>query len=152
MNQTETESDHPTATHIAADDVLERHVNNGHGDERLDERRKPQSGRPEVVSGRDQRDGVSSGECCYHCDKRPKSTEWDHQTKQKQEMVRSLENVQEAKFDEMQGGLMPSGIEPDDSRIIEEFERAYDTGGRKKTQNRDNPQSQSCESRSNRKR
>jgi hypothetical protein len=41
VHQAEGESDDPAAAHVAADDVLEREVDDRSGDQRLHERREP---------------------------------------------------------------------------------------------------------------
>ena len=56
VHDAEGEGDHPAALDGGADDVLERHVDDGGGDQRLDERRKPERVRHEAEGGGDQRD------------------------------------------------------------------------------------------------
>ena len=57
-------------------------------------------------------------------DERPQAPERDHQAGQEQQVVGALQDVPEAVDHEPQRGLVPAGIEADQSRIAVELERA----------------------------
>ena len=61
------------------EDVLERHVDDRNGDQRFDQRRKPKSRRPKVVSGRNERNGVRNRKRRDDWDQSSHPAEWDHQ-------------------------------------------------------------------------
>ncbi len=83
VDQAEAECDDPSSPYAGASgDVLERHVDDGHGDQSLDERRKPQRVRAQAVGGSDQRHGMCHGERGDQRDQRPEAAEGKHQAKQ----------------------------------------------------------------------
>jgi len=62
MHKAEEERDDPAPPRTRDNNVLERHVEDGGRNQRLDERRKPQNGRRIIVGRADERDGVRHGE------------------------------------------------------------------------------------------
>src|SRR5262245_59991864 len=109
----------------SADDVLERHVDDGDGDEHLDERRKPERVGREIVRRRDERDRVRDGELGHDGDERPQPAERDHEAEEKQQMIRAVEDVLEPEADDMQRRLVPPRIESHDARIAFQLEGAH---------------------------
>ena len=65
----------------------------------------------------------------------------------KQQMVGSIQDVEEAQLDELAGGLEPARIEVNQSRIAEEFKRADRSARRQKAQSDDYPRGQPVERR-----
>src|SRR5467141_3802941 len=149
VHQAETESHHPATLQAAADNIFERHVNNGNGDKRFDQWRKPEEIRREIVRGGNQRNRMGDGECGYDGNERAKAAEGDHQAKQKQKMVGAVENMEKTQIDKSQGRLVPPRIEADKALIAGEFERANAAAGRQKPKNGDHTQAQARESRVN---
>src|ERR1700730_9791295 len=145
VHQAESERDHPPALHIATDDVLERHVDNRHRDQRFDERRKPQSGGHESEGGGDQRDGVRDGKRSDEHYQRAQPPERNHQAEDEKQVVGSVEDMQKAQLDKAQRSLVPSRIEPDETRISVKLERAGGAGGREKLKSGHDPQSEARE-------
>ena len=83
-------------------------------------------------------------------DERLDAAERDDEAEQKEEMVRATENVDETETHESQRRLMPPRIEPHDTGIADEFERAHDSVGRQEAENRHDPEAQACKLRLNR--
>src|SRR5438552_13910745 len=98
MHEAESESDHPAPAYIASDDVLQRHIKDGHGDQRFDQRRKPQSIRPEVERGGNQRDRMRDGERRDDRDQGTEAPERNDQAEEKQQMVRPIQDMVEAEL------------------------------------------------------
>src|SRR5262249_24033072 len=67
-------------------------------------------------------------------DQRTQPGERDHQAKQEQQVVGAFENVPEAGHDELRRGMMPTRIEPHESRITMEFECADFAARRQESQ------------------
>ena len=151
VNEAETESDHPSALDIAADNVFQGHVENRNGDERFDQRWKPQRVRTKIECRRNQRDRMRHRKRRDDRDERPPAAEWNHEAEEKQQVIGSIENVVEAHLDESRGGLVPPRIQPHQPRISQEFEGAHDTCRRQELQCRDDAQSQTFITRMNRK-
>src|SRR6266705_1077046 len=85
MYEAEPEGDHPAPVDaLDADNVLERHVKDGHGNQRFDERWKPQRVRREVERRRDERDRMRHGEGRDDQEKLSEAAERDDETNQKQ--------------------------------------------------------------------
>src|SRR5437016_2697293 len=143
MNQAETEGHHPAALQAAAaGDVFKRHVNDGNGNERFDEWRKPEKIRREVVGGGNQRNRMRDRECSNHGNERTEAAEGDHQAEQKQEMVNAVKNVEKTQVDKTQSRLLPPRVEPDEAGIADEFERADSAAGCQKPKDGDDAQAQ----------
>ena len=106
------------------DDVLERHVDDRHGDERLDQRRKPQRARRHVVGGRDERDRVGDGEGGDDRHQRADAAERNHQAEQEQQVIHAAQDVEEPVHDEAPRRLEPARIQRHDARVAVELERA----------------------------
>src|SRR5258706_217551 len=69
-----------------------------------------------------------------------------------QQVVGPVQDVEEAELDEPASGLMPSGIQVDQSRIADELIGANGAAGRKETENGYHSRGQSLEPRVNRNR
>ena len=132
---------------LRADDVLERHVDDRDGDQRLDERRKPQRVGREAERGRDQRDRVRDGEGGDDEHERPQAAERDHEAGDEQQVVGAVEDVQEARLDEAQRRLVPARVEPHQARIAVELEGALGAARRQEAQRRHDLQAQPREPR-----
>ena len=119
---------------VPRDDVLERHVDDRDGDQRLDERRKP-----ERVGARSYADAISVTECATVKDvttttSERKPPERDHQAEQEQQVIDAVEDVEEAVLDEPQRRLMPARVEPDDAGSpCTSNARSAPPGGRKRS-------------------
>ena len=125
VNQPEAERDRPApvqraparrpvgapAAGRAANDVLERHVDDRDGDQRLDQRRKPERVGREVVRRCDQRHRMRDRERRDDDDQRAEPAERDHQAEQEQQVIDAVEDVEEAVLDEAQRRLVPARIE-----------------------------------------
>ncbi len=61
-------------------------------------------------------------------DELPELPERYHQTKQEQQVVGPLQDVEESRFDEAPGGLVPARVEPDQARIPVQVEGAHAAG------------------------
>ena len=124
MHEAEAERDEPPPVQARTDDVLERHVDDGAGDEHLDERREPERVGPEVVGRGDERDRVRDGEGRDDGDQRAEAAERDDQAEQEQQVVGAVQNVLEAKLHEAPRGLEPARVEFDQARVAPELEGA----------------------------
>ena len=147
MHQPEPERDHPAPAELRRDDVLERHVDDRDGDERLDERREPQSVGREAVRRGNQRDRVRDRERCDDGDERSQSTERDDEAEQKQQVIDPVEDVVEPELDELQRRLVPARIQPHQARVADDLEGAHGAARRQEPKNGHRPQSQSSEPR-----
>src|SRR5882762_723567 len=78
-------------------------------------------------------------------DERSEPAERNHQAQQEQQVIDAVEDVEESELDELERRLMPARIEPDDSGIAEEFERAHRTAWRHEAEHGDGAQSKSIE-------
>src|ERR1700733_2593451 len=83
--------------------------------------------------------------------KRTESPEWNHQTEQKQQVVRTVEDVEKSEIDKPQRRLMPSRIEPDESGVGRELEGPDRRIRREKSENGDDMHAQPTERRVDRK-
>src|SRR6266566_2409767 len=81
----------------------------------------------------------------HHRDQRAEAAERDHQAEQEQQVVGPVQDVEEAELDEPASGLMPSGIQVDQSRIANELIGANGAAGRKETENGYHSRGQSLE-------
>ena len=70
-------------------------------------------------------------------DERLDAPERDDEAQEKQQVIRSAQNVNEAKANKAERGLVPSRIEIDEPGIAGEFERAHGATRRQKTDDRD---------------
>src|SRR5690242_4510051 len=141
--QAEAECNHPSSPEGAgSSDVFQCHVNDGSGNERFDERRKPERIRSEIVSRSDQCDGMRHGKRGDDRDERAKPAERDDQAKEEKEMVSAVEDVKKSQIHKAQSRLVPSRIEPDETRVAVQFESADRTTGGKEAKNRDDAQTQ----------
>src|SRR6267154_2716999 len=61
-------------------------------------------------------------------------------------MVRSIQDVKKSQFDESQGSLMPTRIEPNEAGITDEFKCAHGAVRRLKSQDDDHALAQTTES------
>ena len=82
------------------DDVLERHVDDRDGDQRFDERRKPERVGRQVRGRRDERDRVRDRERRDDEDERPRRAERNDEAEQEQQVIGAVEDVLEAEPDE----------------------------------------------------
>src|SRR5262249_35557347 len=130
VNEPERKRDDPAPRHgtVAAergtDDVLERHVEDGDGDERFDQRWEPEHIGGEAESRGQKCDRMRDRERGHNDDEEAQPSEWNHQACQKQEMIDALDDVPEAGHDKTQRGLMPARVELHEPRVAVEFERA----------------------------
>src|SRR5262245_46087292 len=112
VDQSEAEGDHPATMHVAgAGDVLDGHVDDRGGNQRLNERGEPQVIRSEPESRRDERDRVGDGEGRDDKNQGAKLPERDHQAKQEQQMIGTVQDVEESFTNEAQRRLVPAGVE-----------------------------------------
>ena len=95
VHDAEREGDHPSHLHGPADDVLERHVDDRGGDQRLDEGREPQGIRHEPVGRRDQRDRMREREGGDDDGERPQAPERRDEADEEQQVVDAAEDVPE---------------------------------------------------------
>src|SRR4030095_2524712 len=119
----------PTST---KNDILERHVDDGHGDERFDERWEPEGGWSDAIGCGDERDRMRDGERGHDHDERSDAPERDDQAHQEQQVIGAIENVQDPERHKAQPRLTPAWIEPDEPGIAGELERPLGTGRRQK--------------------
>ena len=84
-----------------------------------------------------QRDRVRDREPRHDEQHRAQRVGRDQQPEEKQQVIRSAQNVNEAKANKAERGLVPSRIEVDEPRIAGEFERAHGAARRQKTDGRD---------------
>src|SRR6185295_20416558 len=68
---------------------------------------------------------------------RAKPAKWNHEAKQKQQVIRSVQNVPEARGDESRSRLIPSRIKTNEAGIAFELERSNDSILRQESKNRD---------------
>src|SRR2546430_552855 len=123
MYEAEAEGHHPAALQAAAaNDVFERHINDGNGNERFNQWRKPEKIWREVVGGGDQRDRMRNGERGDDGNEHAETAKRDYKTKQKQKMVGAVENVEKTQVDKSQSGLVPARVDADETGIASEFE------------------------------
>src|ERR1700748_3050705 len=126
MHEPEREGDDPSAARrCPAPNVFEGHVNDRRGDEGLDERRKPERIRREIVSRCDERDRVGN---CEGGDDRNQCAEFPegkHEAEEEKKMVRAVEDVEKAETHKAQRRLMPAGVEPYETRIARKLEGAH---------------------------
>src|SRR5437879_6915809 len=148
--EAEAEGHHPAALQAAAaNDVFKCHINDGNGDERFDQRRKPEKIWCEVVGGGDQRDRMRNGERGDDGNERAETAKRDYKTKQKQKMVGAVENVEKTQVDKSPSGLVPARVEADETGIASEFERANFAAGWNKPKDGYDAQTQPRERRMN---
>src|SRR5213080_4532259 len=96
MHKAEAKRHHPAALQAAAaNDVFERHINDGNGNERFNHRWKPEEIRRKIIGGSNQRNRMRDGECGDDGNERAEATERDYKTKQEQKMVVTVKNVEE---------------------------------------------------------
>src|SRR5437016_3819208 len=133
MHKAEAKRHHPAALQAAAaNDVFERHINDGNGNERFNHRRKPEEIRRKIIGGSNQRNRMRDGERGDDGDERAETAKRDYKTKQKQKMVGAVENVEETQVDKSQSGLVPARVETDETGIAGEFECTHFSAGRQK--------------------
>ena len=75
-------------------------------------------------------------------DEGAQAPEGDHEAQQEQQVVRPVEDVEEAEGDEPKGGLMPSRIQPDQARIAGQLEGPDRASGREEPKDGHHPQPQ----------
>ena len=112
VHEAESEGDHPPSFDLRADDVLDRHVDDRKRDEHFHEWWKPKRiGR--YAQGRsDEGDRVRDGERGHNQYQRTETAERNDETKKKEQMIDSIQDVKEAQLDEPQRRLVPTWIEP----------------------------------------
>src|SRR5262249_5874853 len=98
--ESKAEGNHPPVSHIAADNIFESHVEDGHSYERLDQRRKPQRAWCHIKSRGDESDGMRYSERRNNCYQRAKTSQRNDQAEQKQQVIDAFEDVIEPQFDE----------------------------------------------------
>jgi hypothetical protein len=98
-------------------DVLERHVDDRRGDERLDERGEPQPAGRDAERRGGERDRVGDGERRDDEHERAEAAEGDHQAEDEQQVVGAIEDVLEAEPDEGERRLVPARIEPHEAGV-----------------------------------
>ena len=145
--QPECKGDDPAALKLAADDIFQRHVDDGERDQQLDQRREPQRIGHKAEGGGDQRDGVRDGERRDDHHQRPPAAEGNNQAQQKQQMIDAFQNVPEAGNHEPPCRLMPARIEFDTARIAVKFEGAGFNARRQKAQRGGNLEPQPVDAR-----
>src|SRR5438552_114116 len=133
----------------AANDVFERHINDGNGNERFNHRRKPEEIRRKIIGGSNQRNRMRDGERGDDGDERAETAKRDYKTKQKQKMVGAVENVEKTQVDKSQSGLVPARVETDETGIAGEFECTHFSAGRQKPKDGYDAQTQPRERRMN---
>src|SRR5207247_5017092 len=116
----------------------------------LDERRKPQRVRREVVGRCDERDGVRHGEGRDHGHERAEAAERNHEAEQEQQMISSVQDVPEPLPDEPKRRLVPARIEANQPGIAGKLERAHRATGWKEAENGDGSYPQTSKLRLNR--
>ena len=132
--EAERERDHPAA--LAR--CLRRRFFEGHVDDRcrdrgFDERREPERVRRQIVCGCQERERVPDSERRDHEYEWPEAAERDHQAEQEQQVIGSIQDVEEPSSTEPQRRLMPSGIEPDDpGSPVSSNARSTPSDGRKR--------------------
>src|SRR5262245_57665718 len=72
-------------------------------------------------------------ECGDNDDERTKTTEWNHQAKQKEQVIDAVEDVVEAVLGEAERCLVPARIQLDDAGITVHIERALGAARRKES-------------------
>src|SRR5256886_3923289 len=150
MHKAEAKRHHPAALQAAAaNDVFERHINDGNGNERFNHRRKPEEIRRKIIGGSNQRNRMRDGERGDDGDERAETAKRDYKTKQKQKMVGAVENVEKTQVDKSQSGLVPARVETDETGIAGEFECTHFSAGRQKPKDGYDAQTQPRERRMN---
>src|SRR5579863_6992412 len=94
---------------------------------------------------------MGDGEGGHYGNQRAKPPERDHQTKQKQQMVRSIQDMKEAQLHKLGGGLEPARIQANEARITEKFKRTNRSARRQETQPDHHARGEPVEPRMNRK-
>src|SRR5262249_48766517 len=152
VHQPKAKRDHPATLDAAgSNDIFQRHINDGSGDEDFNERGKPQEIRRKVVSRSNQRNGMRHGKRHDYRNQRAQPPERNYQTEEKQEMVRTVEDVEKTQVHKAQRGLMPTRIEAHQTRIAVKFERAHFAARRNESEHGNHAQAQARKPRLNRK-
>src|SRR5258708_12167060 len=90
---------------------------------------------------------MRDGERGDNGNERAKAAEWDHQAKQKEQMIGAVENMEKTQVHEAHGRLMPARIEVYQAGIAVEFECANSASGRQKPKNGDYTKAQARKTR-----
>ena len=120
---------------VAADDVLQRHVDDGDGDQRLDERREPERVRHEAEGGGDQRDRMRDREGGDDDDERPRRRNGITRQSRNSRWSVPSRMCQKPETRKLQRRLMPARIEAHEAGIAVQLEGAHvlPSGGRKRS-------------------
>jgi hypothetical protein len=152
VHEAEPKRNHPSPLNFRySNNVFKRHINDGSRDQCFDQRWKPERIRREVISGRDQRNRVRHRERGDHGNECTKSPERNYQTKKKQQVIGSIQNVKESQLDEPQSRLSPTRVKSNEARITDELKRAHRATGWLKPKNDDHPFAEAAKSGMNRK-
>ena len=147
VHQPEQERDGPPALHVGAEDVLDRHVHDRRGDERLDQRREPQGVGREVVGRGEQGHRVGDGEGGDDDREGLEPPEGDDQAGEEQQVVGAVEDVLEAHDHEAERGLVPARVKAHDAGVAPQIERPLGPARRQEPQHGDHPQAHPFEAR-----
>ena len=138
VDKTESEGDDPPSTQVGADDVLERHVQDGDRDQRFDERWKPKRVGRVTERGCDQRGRMGDrerGDDHHQRSDLPERPERDDETQKKQQVIGAFQDMEKAQLDEAESDLAPIRIERHPARVSGEIERTNDPVGWNETDN-----------------
>ena len=144
MHEAEGKGHHPAAIERRRDDVLDRHVNDGGGNQRLDQRREPRRRWGHVVCRRDERDRMRHGEGRDDDDERAETAKRNHQAQQEQQVIDATEDVEEPVHDESRRGLEPARVEPDEPRVAVELKCPLDALLQGTSSGRAGPEAKHC--------
>src|SRR2546422_3019609 len=88
---------------------------------------------------------MRNGERAHRQDERAQAPEREHEAKQEQQVVDSVQDVQEPQLDEPQRSLVPARIKPDEARVAVELVSARRSAGWQEPKRGDRAQPQSLE-------
>src|SRR5436190_7736234 len=94
---------------------------------------------------------MRDGERRHDRNQGPQPSQRNDEAEQKQEMIRSAENVEEAMLDERERRLTPARIQTHEPGIARQFERANHSARRQKSQDRHNAEAEARKRRMDRK-
>ena len=125
VHEAEGERRQPAAVQAAAQDVGQRHPDDGGGNQGLDEGREPQPLRAPAESGGEQRERVRHGEGGGQHHQRAPPPQRDHQAREEQQVVAALQDVPNAGLHETPRGLVPTRVEVHEARVAMQLEGAF---------------------------
>ena len=145
VDEAEAEGGGPATFLADAEDVLERHVDDGQRDQDLDQGGEPENARRQTGGGGDQGDRVGDRERGDDEDQLAELAERGDEADQKQQVVETAEDVFEAHRHEVEAGLCPVGIEPHAARLGGKLENPRVAVGGLKAEHGEHAQAEAAE-------